>query len=116
MSTEPQSYRCDLSGRSFPSRSNVRGGLALDLGADSRLYVWSRVSAEAAAEILSFIAERFPENSPAVREAHIPPPEEPSILTAQQLADEEENALERAREEGGLIYGLPQDRDPRQPY
>jgi len=93
---EPQSYRCDLSGRSFPSRSDVRGGLSLDDGND--LYVWADVSPEAARAVLEFINQRFPGNNAVRREAHVTPPEEPEIILAQKLADEEDNALERARE------------------
>lgn len=71
MSTLPERHLCDLSGRSFPSRFHVRGGLSLDTG--DALRVWGDVSPAAAREILEFITKRFPKNTPIVREAHAKP-------------------------------------------
>ena len=91
----PKRHRCDLSGRSFPSRSDVSGGLSLDTG--DALFVWGDVSPSAAREVLDFINERFPKNAPITRKAtgfSLEP-----VRSSKQLADEEDNAIERWREE-----------------
>jgi hypothetical protein len=99
MATQSETYRCDLSGRRFPSRADVRGGLSIDTG--SAFYVYGDVSPAAAQAVLGFIAGRFPKATPIVRKTHASSSPEP-VKSSQQLASDEDNAIERAREEGIL--------------
>jgi len=70
MANIPEAYRCDLTGRVFHDRSDVRGGLSLDTG--ERLIVWADVSPEAARKLLALIQSEFPKNTPVIREASLP--------------------------------------------
>jgi hypothetical protein len=70
MANIPETYRCDLSGRVFPSRSDVRGGLSLDTG--DRLLIWPDVSPASAKRLLELIDAEFPKNTPTARPAVLP--------------------------------------------
>jgi hypothetical protein len=99
MSNIPEAHRCDLSGRVFPSRSDVRGGLSLDTG--ERLIVWADVSPEAARKLLALIDEAFPKNTPVVREASLRTAIARPSNPIREAADEED-AIEDARERSTL--------------